>query len=46
MSETCDFFQSSDGSLSEVVQKWKEYQLQCQKYLYETPHIVAGKLIW
>ncbi|KAJ7419448.1 hypothetical protein BTVI_25187 [Pitangus sulphuratus] len=33
--------QSSDGSLSEVVQKWKEYQLQCQKYLYETPPIVA-----
>uniref|UniRef100_A0A8C9NG43 G-protein coupled receptors family 2 profile 1 domain-containing protein n=1 Tax=Serinus canaria TaxID=9135 RepID=A0A8C9NG43_SERCA len=32
---------SSDGSLSEVVQKWKEYQLQCQKYLYETPPIVA-----
>uniref|UniRef100_A0A8C0U5S2 Glucagon like peptide 1 receptor n=1 Tax=Cyanistes caeruleus TaxID=156563 RepID=A0A8C0U5S2_CYACU len=31
---------SSDGSLSEVVQKWKEYQLQCQKYLYETPPIV------
>ncbi|KAF4798736.1 hypothetical protein TURU_061965 [Turdus rufiventris] len=33
--------ESSDGSLSEVVQKWKEYQLQCQKYLYETPPIVA-----
>ncbi|RMC12533.1 hypothetical protein DUI87_10053 [Hirundo rustica rustica] len=36
-----DKSESSDGSLSEVVQKWKEYQLQCQKYLYETPPIVA-----
>ncbi|KAK2540184.1 hypothetical protein Q9966_004578 [Columba livia] len=32
---------SSDGSLSGVMQKWKEYQLQCLKYLYETPPIVA-----
>ncbi|XP_072713836.1 glucagon-like peptide 1 receptor [Ciconia boyciana] len=32
---------SSDGSLSGVVQKWKEYQLQCLKYLYEAPPIAA-----
>uniref|UniRef100_A0A663EUM4 Glucagon like peptide 1 receptor n=1 Tax=Aquila chrysaetos chrysaetos TaxID=223781 RepID=A0A663EUM4_AQUCH len=32
---------SSDGSLSGVMQKWKEYQLQCLKYLYEAPPIVA-----
>uniref|UniRef100_A0A8C9FEI5 G-protein coupled receptors family 2 profile 1 domain-containing protein n=1 Tax=Pavo cristatus TaxID=9049 RepID=A0A8C9FEI5_PAVCR len=31
----------TDGSLSGVVQKWKEYQLQCLKYLYEAPPIVA-----
>ncbi|KFR08802.1 Glucagon-like peptide 1 receptor, partial [Nipponia nippon] len=33
--------QSSDGSLSGVMQKWKEYQLQCLKYLYEAPPIAA-----
>nr|XP_042704857.1 glucagon-like peptide 1 receptor [Chrysemys picta bellii] len=33
--------QSAYGSLSEVMQKWKEYQLQCLKYLYETPPLVA-----
>uniref|UniRef100_A0A8B9PTR6 Glucagon like peptide 1 receptor n=1 Tax=Apteryx owenii TaxID=8824 RepID=A0A8B9PTR6_APTOW len=30
-----------DESLSGVMQKWKEYQLQCLKYLYEAPPIVA-----
>ncbi|XP_074803719.1 glucagon-like peptide 1 receptor [Natator depressus] len=33
--------QSAYGSLAEVMQKWKEYQLQCLKYLYETPPLVA-----
>ncbi|XP_068254691.1 glucagon-like peptide 1 receptor [Nyctibius grandis] len=28
---------SSDGSLSGVMQKWKEYQLQCLKYFHEAP---------
>uniref|UniRef100_A0A8D0G7U9 G-protein coupled receptors family 2 profile 1 domain-containing protein n=1 Tax=Sphenodon punctatus TaxID=8508 RepID=A0A8D0G7U9_SPHPU len=31
----------SDVSLSSVMQKWKEYQLQCLKYLYETPPLLA-----
>uniref|UniRef100_A0A8C4UDB1 Glucagon like peptide 1 receptor n=1 Tax=Falco tinnunculus TaxID=100819 RepID=A0A8C4UDB1_FALTI len=31
----------SDGSLSGVMQKWKEYQLQCLQYLYEAPPIVT-----
>ncbi|XP_077668311.1 glucagon-like peptide 1 receptor [Eretmochelys imbricata] len=33
--------QSAYGSLAEVMQRWKEYQLQCLKYLYETPPLVA-----
>ncbi|EMP35758.1 Ubiquitin-conjugating enzyme E2 variant 1 [Chelonia mydas] len=33
--------QSAYGSLAEVMQKWKEYQLQCLKYLYEMPPLVA-----
>uniref|UniRef100_A0A8B9SU49 Glucagon like peptide 1 receptor n=1 Tax=Anas platyrhynchos TaxID=8839 RepID=A0A8B9SU49_ANAPL len=32
---------SSDGSLSGVMQKWREYQRQCLKYLYEAPPIAA-----
>ncbi|XP_019382245.1 PREDICTED: glucagon-like peptide 1 receptor [Gavialis gangeticus] len=32
---------NSDGSLSKMMQRWKEYQLQCLKYLYEAPPVVA-----